>query len=446
MSSLVSVRHNSFFGFLGFAVPVLVLFLAYPILIKHLGMARLGVYFLATSMSGTLAFLDAGFSSATLKFIAEDLAQGRKTSAAEVLAASLCFYGAVGIAGGLFLGLASPWLVAVFKIDKGIQREALWTFRLASIQFSILFMLTVFISLFKGMHRFHLSTLSLSILSVLTYGGAVLAVLLAHAGLVGVTAIGLAANTLVLAGSAVVGFRLCSSEGIRPFDVRPSLRVYRRMLGFGSAMLINGFASLFQNQIQRYVIGMTLGPAAVAIFQTACVIPGKIHAAVNAATEVLFPVSSAVKDPVYLRRIYLRMLGGTAACAALAFVLLLSLGPWFLSLWLRENCSPQMKSLLIVFAIAFFFLALTPPPFYLLNGMGKPWINTILFTFTASLNLLLIGVSFLFGVSLIGIAWAFAVAVICGSTACHVVVERCVWKKLLPDDAVPATIAVPAYE
>jgi O-antigen/teichoic acid export membrane protein len=203
------------------------------------------------------------------------------------------------------------------------------------------------------------------------------------------------------------------------------------MFGFGSALLINGFASLFQNQIQKYVIGMTLGPASVAIFQTACVIPGKIHAAVNASTEVLFPISSAAKDPASLRRIYLRMLGATIACAALALVLLICLGPWFLSLWLRGNSSPQMKPLLIIFAIAYFFLALTPPSFYLLNGIGKPWINTMLFSVTAAINLLLIGVCFIFGISLIGIASAFAVAVICGSAACHVIVERYVWRKLL---------------
>ena len=161
MSTVLSIRRNSFFGLLGFAVPALVLLVAYPILIRHLGMARLGIYLLATSMSGALAFLDAGFSAATLKFIAEDLARGRKASAAEVVAASLYFYGAVGTAGGLILGLASPLLVGVFKIDSPLHHEALWTFRLASVQFAVFFMLTVFISLFKGMHRFHLSTLSL---------------------------------------------------------------------------------------------------------------------------------------------------------------------------------------------------------------------------------------------------------------------------------------------
>jgi O-antigen/teichoic acid export membrane protein len=136
------------------------------------------------------------------------------------------------------------------------------------------------------------------------------------------------------------------------------------------------------------------------------------------------------------------MLGATVACAALALALLICLGPWFLSIWLGENSSPQMRSLLTVFAIAYFFLALTPPPFYLLNGIGKPWINTMLFSITAAINLLLICVCYLFGISLIGIAWAFAVAVICGSTACHVTVERHVWRKLVREEAIPAGVAV----
>jgi O-antigen/teichoic acid export membrane protein len=421
------IRRNSFFGLLGFAVPVLVLLISYPVLIRHLGMARLGIYLLATSMSGALAFLDAGFSAATLKFIAEDLAQGRRQSAAEVLAASMWFYGAAGLAGGLVLAAASPWLVGVFKIQPGLRGEALWTFRLASVQFAVFFMLTVFISLFKGMHRFHLSTLSLSLLSVLTYGGAVLAVLFAHAGLMGITAVGVAANAMVLAGSAVVGLRLCGTAGIHPFTARPSWEVYKRMLGFGSAMLINGFASLLQNQIQRYIIGIALGPAAVGIYQTASVAPGKIHAAVNAATEVMFPLSAGASDRRSLRRTYLQMLAATVVCAGLAFPLLILAGPWFLSVWLRENNSPELRPLLMIFAIAYFFLALTPPPYHLLNGMGKPWINTLFFAITASLNVTMIGVSWVFGISLAGIAWAYTIAVLCSVPAYYLTVERSIW-------------------
>ena len=56
------------------------------------------------------------------------------------------------------------------------------------------------------------------------------------------------------------------------------------IFSFGAFMTLNGIASLLLLQVQKYLIGITLGPASVAVYQTASVPPGKIHAAVNAAT------------------------------------------------------------------------------------------------------------------------------------------------------------------
>jgi O-antigen/teichoic acid export membrane protein len=426
----VRMGRNSFFGLLGFGVPVVVLLAAYPILLHALGMKTLGIYLLATSMSGALAFLDAGFSAATLKFVAEDLANGRKYEAARILIASTIFYGSVGAAAALVLWLLSPWLVSIFGIDAAMRPVALTCFRLASLQFAVFFTLTVFISLFKGMHRFDLSTLSLSLLSMLTYGGAVAAVRFAHSGLVGVTAAGLGANVFVLALSAVMALRVCIREGLPLAHTRPALATYKRMFAFGSFMTINGLASLFLLQIQKYLIGIHLGTAAVGVYQTASVPPAKIHAAVNAATEVLFPMASASRDPVRLRQLYLRMLGATLAFAALAFFPLAFFGSRVLSFWLGRQDSPELQSLIVILAIAYFFQAITPPPFHLLNGLGRPWINTLFFLLTALLNVSFIAIAVLTGVTLTKVAWAFAAAMITCVVAYHITVEFYVSRRL----------------
>ena len=98
---------------------------------------------------------------------------------------------------------------------------------------------------------------------------------------------------------------------------------------------------------------------------------------------------------------------------------------------------PLYRRMLMIFALAYFFMALTPPPFHLLNGMGKPWINTLFFALTASLNILLIGVSFLFGISLTGVAWAFTGAIICCVPAYYLVVERVIWRNPGSDTPIP---------
>jgi len=424
------VRRNSFFGFVGFLVPTLVLFVVYPILVRHLGMATLGLYLLATSMSGALAFLDAGFSAATLKFVAEDLALGMKQRVAETLVASTLFYGGVGALGGFALWILAPWMVSIFKVDPALRATAIVVFRLAAVQFAVFFTMTVFISLFKGMQRFHLSTMSLSLLSVLTYGGAVIAVMFTDSGVVGVTAASLAANVIVLTFSAAVGVFICADQGIPLRTARPTVATYKRMLGFGFFMTVNGIAGLLLLQIQKYLIGITLGPAAVGIYQTASVPPSKVHAAVNAATEVLFPMTSASKDPVRLRSLYLRMVGATVAFSTLAFLPMVLFGPRLISLWLGQSNSPELQALFVIFAIAYFFQALNPPAFHLLNGLGKPWINTISYFVTALLNVAFIGIALLTRPTLPRVAWAFAAAVFFGGVLYQATVEFLVWRRL----------------
>ncbi len=155
---------------MGFVIPTVVMLIAYPVLVYRLGTAQLGIYFLATSVSSTLAFMDFAISSAVLKFVAEDIAKRDQKAAAETIVTSLAFYGGLGIFGALLIWFLSPWLVPLFSIEPPLQTDAVQVFRLAAIQFPAFVLTMNLISLFKGMQRFDHSTLALSSLSVLTYG------------------------------------------------------------------------------------------------------------------------------------------------------------------------------------------------------------------------------------------------------------------------------------
>src|SRR6185369_11581473 len=97
-------------GVLGFALPAAVVLASYPVLLRRLGGAAFGVYLLAASLSGASTFLDLGFSAATLKFVAADLAAGRLRAAANVIVTSLLCYSVIGITGGLVVMALAPWL------------------------------------------------------------------------------------------------------------------------------------------------------------------------------------------------------------------------------------------------------------------------------------------------------------------------------------------------
>jgi len=424
-----SIARNSFYGLLGFVIPTVVMLVAYPVLVHHLGAAAFGIYILATSISGTLAFLDFGFSSATVKLVAEDMAKEHRKAAAEVIVASLIFYGGLGALGAIGIWVLSPWLVSLFSVDPAMQADAIGAFRLTAIQFVAFLLTTVFISLFKGLQRFELSTLVLSSLSILTYGGATVGVLLAQVGLIGITAISLTANLAVLVFSIAMGLSLSRASGISLRAGRPSLATFRRMFGFGAIMAVNTVAGLLLYKIQQYLVGALIGPVAVTIYVLAFTIASKAHALVNAITEVMFPLASALKDRTRLRHVYLRMLIGSGCLALMILLPLAIFSQPILTLWVGAELAEQVTPLLPILALACLFLSLSPAPYHVVNGIGRPGFNTWFFAMNALTNVAVIGMFTLDHITLPGFAWAFAIANVSNSLMYQIAVEIFIWRR-----------------
>ncbi len=421
-----NIARSATHGLVGFAAPALIVLVSYPVLIRHLGPAAFGVYLLAVSMSGAVMFLDLGFSAATLRFVAQDLADRQGKAAADVVATSLVFYTGMGLVGALLIALLAPVCPRLFKIDARLAPDAVVVFRLAGLQLAAYLPATVFISIAKAVGRFDRAALFVSLFSLSCYGCATAGVL-AGAGLPRAMAAVIVANFVVLALVTIDGLRLCRAHGIELRAARPV--AFRRMLGFGWALTVNSVAGFFLYQIQRFLVGFVMGPAAVTIYQAAAVAPSKLHAAVNAASEVMFPLASASRDKTSLRQVYLRVLGGSALAALTGFAALVILARPLLSIWLGKSVADSVAPLIPVFALAYFFLALSPAPFHLVNGMGRPGLNTLFYVANALLNVALIGAFALHGLTLAKFAWSFAAANIVTSLSYQLTVETLIWKR-----------------
>lgn len=422
----IQIARNAVHGLIGFAAPAAVVLASYPVLIRHLGAAAFGVFLLAVSMSGAMMFLDLGFSAATLRFVAQDLADARAKAAADVVVTSLVFYSGMGAVGGLVIGTLAPVWARLFKIDARLAGEAVIVFRLAGLQFAACLVAMVFVSTAKAVGRFDRSAMFVSLLSIATYGCAMAAVL-TGAGLTGAMIAAVTANLAALALIGMSGLGLCRVHGIELRGARPV--AFRRMLGFGWALTVNSIAGFFLYQIQRFLVGMAMGPAAVSIYQAAALAPSKLHAAVNAASEVMFPLASASRNRGSLRQVYLRMLGASALAAFAGFAGLVALARPLLALWLGPAVAASAAPLIPVFALAYFFLALSPAPFHLVNGIGRPSLNTLFYVANALMNVVLIAAFALKGLTLMKFAWAFAAAAIATSLCYQLTVETLIWKR-----------------
>jgi O-antigen/teichoic acid export membrane protein len=191
---------------------------------------------------------------------------------------------------------------------------------------------------------------------------------------------------------------------------------------------VNSVAAFLLYQVQRYVAGAVLGPVAVTVIQSAAVVPSKIHAAVSAATEVMFPFSSVSRDRVRLRQVYLRMLLGSALFASCGFAALVLLARPLLVFWVGAELAASVWPLLPIFALGYFFLALSPAPFHLVNGLGRPGLNTLFYVMNALLNVAFLVATAAGGITLIKLAWSFAAANILTGICYQFTVEALIWR------------------
>ena len=142
----------------------------------------------------------------------------------------------------------------------------------------------------------------------------------------------------------------------------------------------------------------------------------------------MFPFSSASRDRVRLRQVYLRMLAGSALVALGGFAALVLLARPLLVIWLGARLAASVWPLLPIFALGYFFLALSPAPFHLINGLGRPGLNTLFYVMNALLNVTFLVAAAATGMTLRKLAWSFAAANILTGICYQIAVEMLIWR------------------
>lgn len=377
----MSLRRNTVFGALGFALPTVVVFLAYPVVLARLGAPEMGIYILAVSLSGTFGFLEFGLTTVTTKLVAEAVAGRDPARASEAVATSLAFYVALGSAGMVVLWLAAPFLARWASAPDVIV--ATRVFRIAAVLLVSSYVNNVAVSVMKGLHRFDYATVQTTLLSVTTWGGALVAVF-AGGGVVAVAAASLAANAVILAASVVATTVVCRRLGIHLAHGRPRASTLRPMLRFGAFMSLNGLAGVLSNQVQSLIMARALTPAAIAVWGTAVQIVSKVNALTSAAFEVVLPVSAELHEPStrtearvrMLRSIYLKALGLSLLLSITASAVLYVIAAALIRFWLHSPIDEEVTSVLRILCVGIAVNGATPVAYHLLNGIGRPGVNS----------------------------------------------------------------------
>lgn len=379
MSEPRSFRFARYFrwSLLGQAAAAGASFLATPYLVRHFGLETYGLYVILQSAVNYLMLASFGAGGAAVRHIAAAQIEGDATRLRGALRWSLLFHGpTVLLAAAVALMSARPLLRGLFQVPPELMGAAvrvLWGAAAGAMFFSLTTWAT---TAMNGLQRFGASN---TITFVQTGLMPVLAVVLARAGL-GLDAVAWGYALVQALGAAVACVWLKNLIPNDAADKKTGASMpFSRFASWAFSQWLGQVAWIASYQLDRVFAarhvsleGMTLYAVPVGLLQRLNVIPATF-------TSVALPMLSELRTPGEdLHRLYLRQYRLLLWLGLPGLILLFSLMPQFLSLWLggRFGDASVWPARLQVFAQGFVLLTALPSVAVLTHG--KPWMSPAL--------------------------------------------------------------------
>jgi O-antigen/teichoic acid export membrane protein len=346
----------------------LVLLIAMPKLVTYLGETSFGLFSLAWVVIGYLAFLDVGVNRAATKFVSEHLAEQDHDSTRLIVRTALTANLALGLAGGLMVILASPYLIhSVFKVSPDLQSQARLTFYAVP----VLLVQGVFRAVLSSYQRFGWIN---AVNGATTTAQWTVAALLAWKGY------GVA---IVVFSTVVARILATAAYGIVLFRLLPNLQLFRihgfhglpKLLRFGSWVSVSQLVSPLLVYLDRVLIASYVSLAAVTLYTVPYEAMTRLRIIPSSLVGTLYPAFSERGSEIHREKLQ-QLYEGSVRYLLLLLVpgilFLVVLGSDLLRLWMGAAFAQQATVVLQVLAVGVLANALAYVPYNLLQALGRP--------------------------------------------------------------------------
>ncbi len=363
----MSVGRHTAYNLIGSAIPIALSIVTVPLYLKLVGVDRYGVLSIAWLLLGYFGLFDLGLGRATSYRIAA-LRDASAQERSDTFWAALAINIGMGFVGGILLwGAASLFFQNVFKVNSTLRPEILAAVPLLAISVPIATITGVLTGALQGRERF-LETNSASVVSTALFQifplslafmfGPNLSLLLTGA---------LIARAL---GLTVLSAR-CYVELARGNTTRLVKSEFPLLMGYGGWVTLTSIFGPLLVIVDRFLIGATLGSAAVANYSVPFQLAQRIAIVPSALTGALFPQLAAStpsqRDNLSDGAVTILNALFTPIVAGAIFIV----GP-FLRLWIGATLGSAAAGVGRLLLLGFWANAFALVPFTRLQSSGRP--------------------------------------------------------------------------
>ena len=280
---------NAAYGMLDYGAYPLGMLVVAPVVLRNLGVAHFGVWAVATAAVSTGGIIASGFGDAIIQHVSSRRGAGDRNAQ---FCAVRSLMGVNLIMGILLAAIGwslSPLAAAhIAAADAGLQQSCLWSLRIASLLMAVRAVESVCISTQRAFERYGAAIgismlarlLALAVAAGLTFVSHNVASMMAATGLL--MAAGLWLQLICLK-------QLLGIESMMPAFDRNAMRV---LLGFGAFSWLQAVSGVVFGQVDRLMLGISLGAAAVSSYALCAQMAQPIFGFAASGLHFLFPYLS----------------------------------------------------------------------------------------------------------------------------------------------------------
>lgn len=347
-----SVKFNSVLNVLGFLFVTATAFILVPVTFRKLGQEDYGIFVFMISLLSFSSVLYLGFGTTIIKYVADYTASGKYEAAARLTGTLFGVYLGLGALTLLVAAIIAIILPGIIDLPPG--RE--WMYRAAvmvvGLQLALAFPFNVYGGILIGMQRYAVINVA-RIVATLANFAAILLTPSAYASVL------VFAAFFLLSGMIENVAYYCSVRRSFP-DLKVSLRNWdiaglRHLFGFSVSSLLVLIADKLVELTDTLVVGLFLGPAAVALYSIPQRLIQYAQLLVLKASEVFLPRIShlhAEGDEVRITHHWISGYRWVLAIYMPICLVFIFYGDVFQVLWMGENFR-EMHFVLIVLTLSY---------------------------------------------------------------------------------------------